>query len=124
MAFKDFLNHTCSIYHVKKNSGDLGYGIEDGNVFSYPEVPEEKDTDVPCHFHVKSGTYQIQQQEPQNEYSARVKLCLPVDTDIRVNDKVVSGVTGYSYIAEIPRRIRNHHLVVFVNRIGPVKEAL
>lgn len=124
MAFEDFFDHTCSIYHAIKTSGNLGYGVTDENVFLYPEVPEEKDTDVPCHFHVKSGTYQIQQQEPQNEYSARLKLCLPIDTDIRINDKVVSGVTGYSYIAELPRRIRNHHLIVFVNRTGTVKEAI
>lgn len=124
MALEDFFDHTCMLFHAEKNNRNLGYGISDENHFSYPDVAEEKDTDIPCHFSVKAGTYQTSQGEPQNAYSARLKLALPIGTDIRVNDKVISGVTGYEYTAEIPRNIRNHHITVYVNRSGTVKEAL
>ena len=124
MAWEDFFNHTCTIYHVQKESCNMGYGVSTDEKFSYPSKPEEKDMDIPCHFHVKSGQSQIVQEEPLNRYSARLKLSLPVDTDIRVNDKVVSGVTGYAYIAEMPRKIRDHHIIVYVHRKGSVQEAI
>ena len=124
MALEDFFDHTCTLFHAEKNDRSLGYGISDENYFLYPDAAEEKDTDIPCHFSVKAGTYQTAQEEPQNAYSARLKLALPIGTDIRVNDKVISGVTGYEYTAEIPRKIRNHHIIVYVNRSGTVKEAL
>lgn len=124
MAFEDFFNHTCTLYHIKKDSCDMGYGITSDDKFTYPDTPEEKDTDIPCHFHVKSGQYQIVQEEPLNKYGARVKLSLPLGTDIRVNDKIVSGVTGFEYIAELPRQIQNHHIIVYANRRGSAKEAI
>lgn len=124
MALEDFFDHTCTLFHVKKDSSNLGYGISDKNHFSYPDVADEKDKDIPCHFSVKNGTYQVAQGEPQNAYTARLKLSLPIGTDIRANDKVVSGVTGYTYVAEIPRKIRDHHIIVYVNRSGTVREAL
>jgi Domain of unknown function (DUF3599). len=124
MALEDFFDHTCTLYHAKKGSSSLGYGITDDNHFSYPDMPAEKDQGIPCHFSVKSGTYQVAQEEPQNKYAARLKLSLPIGTDIRENDKVVSGVTGYAYVAEIPRNVRGHHIIVYVHRSGTVKEAL
>ena len=124
MALEDFFDHTCTLFHAEKGSNNLGYGISDKNHFSYLDVADEKDSNVPCHFSVKSGTYQVAQGEPQNAYAARLKLSLPIGTDIRVNDKVVSGVTGYAYVAEIPRNVRNHHIIVYVNRSGTIKEAL
>lgn len=124
MAWEDFFNHKCTIYHVLEEAKDLGYGITDEHAFSYPKEAEEKDTDIPCHFHVKSGTYQVVQEEPLNKYGARLKLSLPLGTDIRVNDKIVSGVTGYEYRAEIPRQIQNHHIIVYVNRQGSIREVI
>ncbi len=124
MALEDFFDHTCTLFHVDKQEKDLGFGVKDDSSFFYPDIPEEKDMDIPCHFSVKSGTYQIAQEEPQNAYAARLKLTLPIDTDIRKNDKVVSGVTGLSYVAELPRNIRGHHIIVYVNRSGTIKEAL
>lgn len=124
MALEDFFDHTCTLFHAQKGSSDLGYGISDQNSFSYPDKAEEKDKNIPCHFSVKTGTYQVAQGEPVNVFGARLKLSLPAGTDIRVNDKVISGVTGYAYIAEIPRSIRDHHITVYVNRSGTVKEAL
>lgn len=124
MAWEDFFNHTCSIYHASEGEEDMGYGITNNHKFSYPDIPEEKDTDIPCHFHIKSGTYNVVQEDPLNKYGARLKLSLPLGTDIRVNDKVVSGVTGYEYRAEIPRQIQNHHIIVYVNRQGNIREAI
>jgi hypothetical protein len=124
MAIDNFFNHKCTIYHCEKTVEDLGYGVVNEHGFNYPDEAEEKDKEVPCHFHVKAGNYQILQSEPFNEYSARVKLSLPIDTDIRINDKIVSGETGFTYIAELPRRIQNHHVIVYVNRTGTVREAI
>lgn len=124
MALEDFFEHTCTLFHAQKGNSDLGYGISDQNSFLYPHEAEEKDKGIPCHFSLKTGTYHVAQGEPQNTYAARLKLSLPIGTDIRVNDKVISGVTGYAYIAEIPRSIRDHHIIVYVNRSGTIKEAL
>ncbi|MBO5610573.1 MAG: DUF3599 family protein [Eubacterium sp.] len=123
MAWEDMLNHQCDIYHVDKTEINLGYGITDTENFSYPEVPDLED--VACHFHIKTGSYVITQNEPVNNYDARVKVSFPIGTDIRVNDKVVSKETGFTYIAELPRTIRNdHHIIVFCNRQDDVKEAV
>lgn len=124
MAWEDFLNHRCTIYHLGKGPQDLGYGIMDENAFRYPDVPEEKDMDIPCHFAVKSGNYAVTQGDPLDAYSARIKLSLPLHTDIRVNDKVVSAETGFSYIAELPRKVRKHHIIVYVHRQGGIREAI
>lgn len=124
MAWEDFLDHKCTIYHMEKGTMDLGFGVTDESAFRYPDVPQETDVDVPCHFSVKSGNYSVSQEEPFNLYGARMKLSLPVGTDIRVNDKVVSGETGYSYIAEVPRNIRNHHIIVYVHRQGIIQEVI
>lgn len=124
MALEDFLDHKCTIYHMGQSTNDLGYGISDEHAFCYPGTAEEKDRDVPCHFGIKSGNYIVSQGEPLNGYTARVKLTLPIWADIRINDKVVSSETGFSYIAELPRKIRGHHTIVYVHRQGTVKEAL
>lgn len=124
MAFEDFFNHACSIYHIQRGTSDIGYGIMDNNDFSYQSEPDEGNTNVRCHFHVKSGMYQITQQEPLNEYGARIKISFPYGTDIRKNDKIVSKETGFSYIAELPRKIQEHHWIVYANRHGSVKEAI
>ncbi len=123
MAWEDMLNHKCDIYHADKSDSDLGYGVTDTEHFSYPEDPDIEDVD--CHFHIKTGSYVITQNEPINNYDARVKLSLPFGTDIRINDKVVSKETGFIYIAELPRVIRNdHHIIVYINRQDDVKEAI
>ena len=125
MAWEDFLDHKCTIYHIVKSTGDLGYGVTDENAFRYPDVPEEKDTDIPCHFAVKSGNFTIGQDAPLNLYGARIKLSLPAGTDVRINDKIVSAETGFSYIAELPRNIRNHHMIVYLDSAGEfVKDSI
>ncbi len=120
MAFEDLLDHKCAIYHMIKQEKDMGYGIK-SDKFSYPDVPDI--TDIPCHFNVNDGG-NITQTENVNEYIVVGKLQLLVGTDIRLNDKVVSLDTGISYIAEIPKNIRGHHIIVNIQRKGAVKGAL
>lgn len=123
MAWEDFFNHKCDIYHIAKASSSIGFGVTDTESFSYPAQPSH--TDVDCHFMIKTGKAIIVQTESTNDYDARIKLALPAGTDIRINDKVVSKETGLSYIAELPRVIKhNHHIVVYVKREGTVKEAI
>lgn len=124
MAFEDLLDHKCAIYHLKekKEGKDLGFGIKDTE-FSYDEVPDL--TDIPCHFNVKNnGVGSIEQTEDANEYIVVGKLQLPIGTEVYVNDKIVDLGTGLVYTAEIPRNIRDHHIMVQVQRKGKVKGAL
>lgn len=120
MAFWDLLDHRCAIYHMKKSDKDFGYGIKSGS-FSYAETPDIKE--VPCHFNVnKAGN--IEQTENANEYIVVGKLQLLAGTDIHVNDKIVDLDNGLAYIAEIPRNIRDHHMIVNIQRKGKVNGAL
>ena len=116
---EDFFDHTCDIYHAVKETVSRGYGLPDsvGEKLVYPDKADI--SSQACHFSVKTGTLMVIQQEPQRDLDGRLKLTLPAGTDIRVNDKVVSGVTGYTYIAEIPRNIRDHHTTVWINREYP-----
>lgn len=120
MAYEDFLDHTCDIYHVQRRDKSPGFGLPASPAFSYPEEPDEKD--VPCHFHVKSGsTINISQLEPQNELDSSQKLGLPAGTDVRLNDKIVWKETGLEYTAGLPREIRGHHTAVILRRVDRQK---
>ena len=122
MAFEDLLDHKCAIYHMTKDTKSVGYGIETSK-FDYPEEPDINN--VPCHFNVKNnGNGSIEQTEDANVYIVVGKLQLPLDTDVRVNDKIVDLCTGLVYTAEIPRNIRNHHMMVQVQRKGKVNGAI
>lgn len=111
---EDFFDHTCDIYHLVKTTEDAGYGLGGKTEYGYGETPDIEG--IRCHFAVKNQTLVTIQNEPQQDLEARIKLTLPAGTDIRVNDRIVSGVTGYSYKAEIPRDIRGHHMTVYVKR--------
>lgn len=120
MSFENLLDHKCAIYHMKKDGKNLGYGIT-GEAFSYPAEPDV--TDVLCHFNV-SDTGTMEQTEDANEYIVVGKLNLPYGTDVRVNDKIIDLGSGISYYAEVPRNIRNHHIIVQIQRKGKVKGAM
>ena len=47
---------------------------------------------------------------------ARIKLTLPIGTDIRLNDRIVNCDTGYEYTAELPQKIQEHHIYVYIKR--------
>lgn len=120
MSIDSLFDHACDIYHMTEKSRSLGYGIRDGE-FLYPDKPDEED--VPCHFNA-SPAGSLQQTESANEYIFTGKLQLPAGTDIRVNDKIVDKGNGLVYYAEIPKNIRDHHMVVMIQRKGTVKGAL
>ena len=103
MAFEDLLDHRCDIYHMVKGEKDMGFAIKQTG-FSYPKVPDVEDV--------------------ANEFIYSGKLQLPAGTDVRVNDKVVDKNTGLAYTAEMPHNIRDHHIMVNIQRKGTVKGAL
>lgn len=52
---------------------------------------------------------------------ARIKLTLPAETDIRLNDRIVDCKTKLEYTAEQPVNIRGHHIFVYVKKIEEQK---
>lgn len=119
MAFEDFLDHKCDLYHIVKTDESPGYSLKASPRFTYPEEPDE--VDVPCHFTQggAGGTVNtVTQKEPQHEYNDRIKVNFPLDADIRLNDKVVDRRNGTIFYAELPRTIRDHHKYVYVKREG------
>ncbi len=119
MAIEDFFDHKCDLYHVIKDSASPGYGLPGSPSHEYPDAPDL--ADVECHFTQggSGGTINtLVQNLPEHKYEDRIKLTLPIGTDVRVNDKVLDKRTGLFFIAEIPRNIRNHHIYVYVKREG------
>ena len=51
MAFEDFLDHLCDIYHDREEQVTPGYGLPASPSFSYPEEPDI--SEQACHFGVK-----------------------------------------------------------------------
>lgn len=120
MAFGELLDHKCAIFHVKTETKGMGYGIKTDS-FVYPDEPDLPL--VPCHFNVQdTGT--LEQTEDANEYIVVGKLNLPCGTDVQVNDKIIDLDSGIAYYAEIPRNIRNHHMIVQIQRKGKIKGAI
>ncbi len=119
MSFGGMLNHTCDIYHLVKGSKSPGYGLAASPCFSYPEEPDI--SAQACHFGVKSQNVTIIQTAPANLMDARIKLTLPIGTDVRLNDKIVDCATGLEYTAEQPVNVRGHHLFVYIKRLDEQK---
>jgi hypothetical protein len=120
MAFGNLLEQKCNIFHLTKVENDVGYGLKTGAKYDYNTEPDE--VEIPCHFSVGlGGSNVMSQQEPQNEISGRIKLALLLGTDIRLNDKVLDLSSGLEYVAEVPRQIRQHHIIVTVQRITELK---
>lgn len=111
----DFFDHTCDIYHLQSEGASPGFNLPASPSFSYPSEPNE--SAVRCHFGVKSASVTVTQTEPANMLDAKIKLTLPVETDIRLNDKIVWPETGFIFTAELPRNIRGHHKFVYVKRV-------
>lgn len=114
---EDFFDHKCNIFHIVKTSSSPGYGLPAGSDERYGYGSKADISEVPCHFGVKSSSITIIQGEPQNDMDARIKLTLPIGTDVRLNDKIVSLETGLEYTAEQPRNIRDHHIFVYIKRV-------
>lgn len=114
MSLESLLNHTCDIYHIQKEGKSPGFGLAASPSFSYPAEPDI--SGQTCHFGVKSMSVTITQTEPANLMDAKIKLTLPIGTDVRLNDKIVDCATGLEYTAEQPVNVRNHHLFVYIKR--------
>lgn len=114
MSLENFLDHKCDIYHLREEQASPGYGLAASPSFSYPDEPDE--ASVNCHFAVKSFSHTMQQTQPANDYAAKIKLTLPIGTDIRQNDKIISCESGFEYTAMQPRNVRGHHMFVFIQR--------
>lgn len=114
MALENLLDHRCDIYHLKRLSKLMGFGLQDSVEFKYSEKPDEKN--IPCHFGVESLEAGTEQKNPQNILTEKIKLTLPSGTDIRINDKIIDCVTGVEYTAEKPRNVRDHHVFVYIKR--------
>lgn len=116
MAIENLLDHKCDIYHIVREDASPGYALPASPEFSYPSTPDL--AAVPCHFGVEFESVPITQREPQTEIDSEYKLTLPKGTDVRLNDKIVSGQTGLEYTAGVPRNIRNHHITVKIRRVA------
>ncbi len=114
MSLENLLDHKCDIYHLNKSKSTVGYGLSDSVSFKYKDIPDLKN--VICHFGVESFDSSVEQKNPQNVLTERIKLTLPMGTDIRINDKIIDCSTGLEYTAEKPRNIRNHHIFVYIKR--------
>lgn len=112
----DFFDHKCNIFHIVKDTASPGYNLPGSPTFQYGTTPDI--TEQVCHFGVRSANMSTTQQQPQNDLNARLKLSLPIGTDIRLNDRIVDCENNLAYTAEVPRNIRNHHLVVYIKRTG------
>lgn len=123
MAFEDFFNHRCDIYHLAEETVTVNGVAIASSTKKQAVVAEEQD--VPCHFHINGEFLDIVQREPQAELQGRGKLSLPFGTDIRKNDIVRSRETGFCYRADLPRVIHgNHHIVVELRREDGAKGAI
>lgn len=121
MGIEDFLDHTCSIYHLRSDGVDAGFGIALSPGKSYEENAE---TGIACHFHVKSDGTKLVQEDPYSAIEGIIKLSLPAGTDIRLNDKVEWEETGMCYRAGLPRNIRGHHITVVLYRFDGLGGAI
>ena len=119
MSLEALLDHTCDIYHINAQDASPGYGLASSPSFSYPEEPDiSKQT---CHFGVKLRSVTITQTDPANLMDAKIKLTLPIGTDVRLNDKIVDCTTKLEYTAEQPVNVRGHHLFVYIKKVGGQK---
>lgn len=115
MSIEALFDHTCDIYHIVETQTSPGYNLPTAPTFEYPSTADE--SAIPCHFNIRGYNPSLVQNEPENSMADRVKVNLPVGTDIRLNDKVTDLTTGLSYTAvSPPRNIRGHHIIVYVER--------
>ncbi len=119
MSLEKLLNHTCDIYHIRRQDTSIGYGLATSPSFYYNEQPDI--SGQKCHFGVNSQNISITQTAPVNIMESKIKLTLSAEVDIRINDKIVDCMTGLEYTAEQPINVRNHHIFVYIKKIGEEK---
>ena len=110
MSFRSLLTDKCDIYHLTESITAPGYGLPGETTFDYPEMPDV--VDVPCKFTEKGQS--ITQGEPGAEIVHSFAVSFLIGADVRLNDKMVFN--GAEFKAQIPRRVKNHHIEVVVTR--------
>lgn len=83
MAFEDFLDHRCDIYHLKESSYKPNPALKDSKSYCYNDTPDISNQE--CHFGVKSMSISVNQEEPFNLLDGKIKLTLPFETIHLVN---------------------------------------
>lgn len=112
MSLANMLTDKCNIYHLTEGISSPGYGLPGETQFTYSDQPDV--IDVPCKFTEKSQS--ITQGEPGAEIVHSFAVSFLINTDIRLNDKVI--FEGAEYKAQIPRKVKHHHIEVIVTRKG------
>lgn len=112
MSFRSLLTDKCDIYHLVETTTSPGYGLPGETEYSYPDVPDA--VDVPCKFTEKNQS--ITQGEPGAEIVHSFGVNFLPGVDVRLNDKLVWN--GMEFKAQIPRKIKNHHIEVVAIRKG------
>ena len=116
MSLLNLLNHRCDIYHLAESAASPGYGLAASSAYENPEKPDL--AGLACHFGVRSQNSSVNQEEPANLLEAKIKLTLPADVDVRLNDRIVDCASGLEYTAEQPVDVRGHHQFVYIKRKG------
>ena len=112
MSFSKMLTDKCNIYHLNESISSPGYGMPGDTQFTYNDQPDL--VDVPCKFTEKSQN--ITQGDPGAEIVHSFAVSFLINADIRLNDKVV--FEGAEYKAQIPRKVKKHHIEATVTRKG------
>lgn len=115
MSLLNLLDNKCDIYHLNNKSVNVGYSLPEHQTFNYDDVANEKS--IKCHFS-KDSNYNTIKGEPFNSIKISIELILPINTDIRLNDKIVDLETNEKYTAGVPKKIRNSHVVVKIRQIN------
>lgn len=118
MSLENLLNHFCDIYHIQEKQISPGYGLASSPCFYYAQQPDI--CRQICHFSVDQNS-SVVQTAPANQIESKIKLTLPVKTDIRINDKIVDCETGAEYTVEQPINVRNHHMIAWIHKVGEEK---
>lgn len=112
MSFRSLLTDKCDIYHLVETTTSPGYGLPGETEYGYSDVPDA--VDVPCKFTEKNQA--ITQGEPGAEIVHSFSVNFLPDVDVRLNDKLAWN--GMEFKAQIPRKVKSHHIEVVVTRKG------
>lgn len=124
MAFEDYLDDRCDIFHVITKTVGAGYGIRQ-SIVKQTQIKEAAESDVPCHFHFNRNNTSLRQDEPYSAITGTQKVSFGPETDIRLNDMIRDCSNGLYYRVGPPRYVHGkHHIVAEVQREDGVKGAL
>lgn len=106
MSLDSLLVHKCDIFHITTTSQGTSFGVPQKAKYGYPTEADLKD--VPCY--VKEINQTISQGQPNNSIIQVIRITFSINTDIRLNDKILYN--GSNYILQVPTNIRDSHWIV------------